>query len=33
MIGKAGGNGKEEREACVGECEGMGMVGSVFGLR
>ncbi len=33
MIGKAGWNGKEEREAGVGECEGMGMVGSVLGLR
>lgn len=33
MIWKAGGNGKEERKACVGECEGMGEVGSVFGLR
>ena len=33
MIGKAGGNGKEERKACVGEWEGMGEVGSVLGLR
>ena len=33
MIGKAGGKGKEEREAGVGEWEGMGEVGSVFGLR
>ncbi len=33
MIGKVRGNGKEVREACVGECEGMGKVGSVFGLR
>ena len=33
MIEKARGNGKEEREAGVGECERMGMVGSVFGLR
>ena len=33
MIGKVRGKGKEEREAGVGECEGMGMVGSVFGLR
>ena len=33
MIGKAGGNGKEEKEACVVECEGMGKVGSVLGLR
>lgn len=33
MIGKAGGNGKEEREAGVGEWEGMGKVESVLGLR
>lgn len=32
MIGKARGNGKEERKACVGEWEVMGEVGSVFGL-
>jgi len=32
MIGKAGGKGKEERKACVGEQEVMGEVGSVFGL-
>ena len=30
MIGKAGGNGKEERKACVGECEGMGEGGKFF---
>lgn len=33
MIGKVGGNGKEERKACVGEQEVMGEVGSVLGLR
>ena len=33
MIGKTGGNGKEERKACVGEREVMGEVGSVFGMR
>ena len=33
MIGKVGGNGKEERKAGVGEREGMGNVESVLGLR
>ena len=32
MVWKARGNGKEEREACVREWEGMGKVKSVFEL-